>query len=245
MRINPRNPDPEYVEKGRLALYGDVSTEEYLRFAAYFNPDLPLAVAFDDARGTPERWGTVPRTFIRTTEDRTVPLALQDRMIAEADAYDAGQPVRGALAPLQPLAVRVDARPPRGGAGSVGWARDHPGARAAARKPGPARSPGRRGGRTCPNASGARSARTTAQAAMPGTTSRTTRPVLAPTAGARTGWPASATSASGCAWRSRCGTAPTRSSRSGSSGSPTARATTARTPRSTGSTWTPRRRTRI
>jgi pimeloyl-ACP methyl ester carboxylesterase len=86
MRINPRNGDPDYVEKGRAALYGDVSTEEYLRFAAYCNPDLPLAVAFDDARGTPQRWGRVPRTFIRTTEDRTVPLALQDRMIAEADA---------------------------------------------------------------------------------------------------------------------------------------------------------------
>jgi pimeloyl-ACP methyl ester carboxylesterase len=85
MRINPRDDDPEYVEKGRLALYGDVSTGEYLRFAAYLNPDLPLPVAFDDARGTAERWGRVPRTFIRTTEDRTVPLALQDRMIAEAD----------------------------------------------------------------------------------------------------------------------------------------------------------------
>jgi pimeloyl-ACP methyl ester carboxylesterase len=85
MRINPRNSDPDYVEKGRQALYNDVSTEEYLRFAAYLNPDLPLPVAFDDARGTPERWGSVPRTFIRTAKDRTVPPALQDRMIAEAD----------------------------------------------------------------------------------------------------------------------------------------------------------------
>jgi pimeloyl-ACP methyl ester carboxylesterase len=90
MRINPRDADPEYVEKGRLALYGDVSTEQYLRYASYLNPDLPMAVAFDDARGTPERWGSVPRTFIRTTEDRTVPLALQDRMIAEADAFTPG-----------------------------------------------------------------------------------------------------------------------------------------------------------
>jgi pimeloyl-ACP methyl ester carboxylesterase len=90
MRINPRSSDPEYVEKGRAALYGDVSTEEYLRFAAYLSPDLPLPVAFDDARGTPERWGSVRRTFIRTTEDRTIPVALQDRMIAEADALTPG-----------------------------------------------------------------------------------------------------------------------------------------------------------
>jgi pimeloyl-ACP methyl ester carboxylesterase len=86
MRINPRNADPDYVEKGRMALYNDVSTDEYLRFAAYFNPDLPLALAFDDAHGTPTRWGRIPRTFIRATEDHTIPLALQDRMIAGADA---------------------------------------------------------------------------------------------------------------------------------------------------------------
>ena len=90
MRINPRSADPDYVEQGRRALYNDVSTEEYLRFAAYLNPDLPVAVAFDEAHGTAQRWGSVPRTFIRTTEDRTVPLALQDRMIAEADAMTPG-----------------------------------------------------------------------------------------------------------------------------------------------------------
>jgi pimeloyl-ACP methyl ester carboxylesterase len=85
-RINPRDADPAYVEKGRMALYNDVSTEEYLRFVAYCNPDLPLAVAFDNANGTVERWGRIPRTFIRCTEDHTIPLLLQDRMISEADA---------------------------------------------------------------------------------------------------------------------------------------------------------------
>jgi pimeloyl-ACP methyl ester carboxylesterase len=86
MRINPRDPDPAYVEKARLAFYNDLSTEEFVPYAASLNPDLPLAVGMDDARGTPQRWGTVPRAFLRTTEDNTIPLALQDRMIAEADA---------------------------------------------------------------------------------------------------------------------------------------------------------------
>ena len=85
-RINPRDADPAYVEKGRQALYNDVSTETYLRFTAYCNPDLPLAVAFDNATGTQQRWGRIPRSFIRCTEDHTVPLALQNRMITEADA---------------------------------------------------------------------------------------------------------------------------------------------------------------
>ena len=59
-RINPRDADPAYVEKGRQALCNDVSTEEYLRFVVYCNPDLPLAVAFDNAVGTPQRWGGSP-----------------------------------------------------------------------------------------------------------------------------------------------------------------------------------------
>jgi pimeloyl-ACP methyl ester carboxylesterase len=86
MRIDPRNPDPDYVEKGRLAFYGDLPAEEYARYAAFLTPDLPVAVCMADARGTHQRWGRVPRTFVRTTQDRTIPLALQDRMIAEADA---------------------------------------------------------------------------------------------------------------------------------------------------------------
>ena len=90
MRINPREGDPAYVEKGRLAFYNDMTTDEYLKFAVYLNPDLPLAVAFDDARGTARRWGTIPRTFVRLTEDHTIPPALQDRMIAEADAATPG-----------------------------------------------------------------------------------------------------------------------------------------------------------
>jgi pimeloyl-ACP methyl ester carboxylesterase len=90
MRIDPRDPDPDYVEKARLAFYNDVPTDEYLRFAAHLDPDLPLAVGLDDARGTPQRWGTVPRAFVRTTQDNTIPLALQDRMIAEADAATPG-----------------------------------------------------------------------------------------------------------------------------------------------------------
>jgi hypothetical protein len=110
MRINPRDGDPAYVEKGRMALYNDVSTEEYLRFASYCNPDLPLAVAFDDARGTRERWGAVPRTFVRCTEDHTVPVALQDRMIAEADSLTPGNrfDVRSLPSSHSPLASMPD-----------------------------------------------------------------------------------------------------------------------------------------
>jgi pimeloyl-ACP methyl ester carboxylesterase len=92
MRINPREADPEYVEKGRQAFYNDLTTDDYFALAGCLTPDLPVAVCFDDARGTVERWGRIPRTFVRCTEDHTIPLALQDRMIAEADAATPDNP---------------------------------------------------------------------------------------------------------------------------------------------------------
>jgi hypothetical protein len=92
VRINPRNGDPDYLERGRQALYNDLSTEEFLKFAVYLNPDLPVRVGVEEARGTTEGWGRVPRAFVRLNEDHTVPPALQDRMIREADAATPGNP---------------------------------------------------------------------------------------------------------------------------------------------------------
>jgi hypothetical protein len=48
-------------------------------------PDESSQVPLADARGHKDTWGTIPRTYIRHTRDRMIPLPLQDRMIAEAD----------------------------------------------------------------------------------------------------------------------------------------------------------------
>lgn len=79
--IDPRGD----TEKIRMAYYTDVPPAEFGRFAALLRPDLPAKIALDDARGTPGRWGRVPRTFIRCALDRGMTPALQDRMIKEAD----------------------------------------------------------------------------------------------------------------------------------------------------------------
>ncbi len=49
-------------------------------------PDEPLAVVAADARIDPERWGPLPRTYVRWGADRSIPPAQQDRVIAEARA---------------------------------------------------------------------------------------------------------------------------------------------------------------
>lgn len=69
----------------------DVILDDYVaadataaRRLAQHGPLLPMTA---DARGTRDRWGRVPRTFIRCTLDNAIPIALQDRMIREADAF--------------------------------------------------------------------------------------------------------------------------------------------------------------
>lgn len=86
-RLNPRSPDGAYLERVRQAFYGDVDTDEFLKFVAYLNPDAPCRAARDDGRGSIGRWGSVPRTYVRCTRDLAIPLALQDRMIREADQF--------------------------------------------------------------------------------------------------------------------------------------------------------------
>jgi pimeloyl-ACP methyl ester carboxylesterase len=90
VRINNRNADPAYVEKCRQCFYNDVPTADFIPFAATLMPDVSLKGFLDNAAGTPERWGRLPRSYIRCTLDNAIPIALQDRFIAEADAITPG-----------------------------------------------------------------------------------------------------------------------------------------------------------
>jgi pimeloyl-ACP methyl ester carboxylesterase len=87
LRKNPRSNDPAYIEDLRQAFYNDVPRQAFLPYAHALTPDVPLLPMTADARGTRDRWGRVPRTFIRCTLDNAIKIALQDRMIREADAF--------------------------------------------------------------------------------------------------------------------------------------------------------------
>ena len=50
-------------------------------------PDVPAGPVATPTLATRERWGRVPRAYIRCSEDRAVMPALQDRFIREADAF--------------------------------------------------------------------------------------------------------------------------------------------------------------
>ncbi|GIJ46577.1 peptidase M13 [Virgisporangium aliadipatigenens] len=73
----------------RETFYHDV--EERLAEAAlsYVSPEGPAAMAVETLTVTPERYGSVPHSYIVCTEDRVVPAALQRLFVREIDAVSA------------------------------------------------------------------------------------------------------------------------------------------------------------
>lgn len=85
-RINWRSADPDTLDAFRKALAGGFSRNELLATLGSLTPDIGVSLWGDDVRAVPKTWGRIPRTYIRFTAERTIPVPLQDRMIEEADA---------------------------------------------------------------------------------------------------------------------------------------------------------------
>ena len=84
LRIDPNSPDPAYRAALRAALYGDVLQTAIPGIANLLTPDQPLD-AFVEPVSLTTRWATIPRTYITCSEDMTIPLAIQQQFIREAD----------------------------------------------------------------------------------------------------------------------------------------------------------------
>lgn len=85
VRINPLSPDPAYVEELRQTHYPDTPADRFDRWRLTLSPDLPLAIPDSPVPLTRDRWGQIPRTFLRCADDGALPVAVQDLMIAEAE----------------------------------------------------------------------------------------------------------------------------------------------------------------
>jgi len=86
-RINHHSADPAYVAADKSAFYGDVPTPAFQAIANLLTPDEPIQAFTTPAVVTPQRWGRLPRTFIRCTEDQAIPIVVQDQMISDADDF--------------------------------------------------------------------------------------------------------------------------------------------------------------
>lgn len=96
-RINPGSSDEAYRSLLKASFYGDVSEAESAHMASQLHCDESNAGAFAPSEITPERFGTVPRHYIRCTQDRAVPVTGQDHMIAAVDAAIGGKTVTHTL----------------------------------------------------------------------------------------------------------------------------------------------------
>jgi pimeloyl-ACP methyl ester carboxylesterase len=94
LRMDHRSTDANYIRQGHLAFYGDVSEEAYTAIAHLMTPDVPVGPFATPVTTTRERWGSVPRHYIRCLQDMAIRPALQQRFIDEANAFVPDKPTQ-------------------------------------------------------------------------------------------------------------------------------------------------------
>ena len=90
-RINVGSTEEAYRSLLKASFYGDVSESEFAHAASQLHCDESNAGAVALSEITPGRFGTVPRHYIRCTQDRAIPLTGQDHMIATVDGAIGGK----------------------------------------------------------------------------------------------------------------------------------------------------------
>lgn len=86
LRMNWRTADPDDLLGLQTALLADGTRAELLAYLHTQDPDESVNVDPGAVTADARTWGRIPRTYVRLTEDRALPLAMQDRYIADADA---------------------------------------------------------------------------------------------------------------------------------------------------------------
>lgn len=94
LRINPRATDPFYRELLRAKFYGDLSPDEASAYLDLLCPDQPLSFLAEPVVVTAEAWGSIPRTYVVTTNDKAIAPAVQEILMNDADDLTPGNPFR-------------------------------------------------------------------------------------------------------------------------------------------------------
>ena len=84
LRLDTRGDDDH--ERLRQTFYADVEPAVADAAIALLTPDAPIGIAAGATTLTREGWGSVPRTYVHTSQDWSIRPALQRRFVAEADA---------------------------------------------------------------------------------------------------------------------------------------------------------------
>ncbi|SFO56601.1 alpha/beta hydrolase [Amycolatopsis rubida] len=90
VRMNWRTTDPAHLTALNRDWTADGTDAEVVAFTSALDPDESRDAGTDLV--DPAAWGRVPHTYVRLTEDASMPLALQDHFIEEADALTSDNP---------------------------------------------------------------------------------------------------------------------------------------------------------
>jgi len=94
IRINPLSPDPAHTDVIRRAFLNDLAPGSADVWRQFLHPDHPYSSFTTPVLVTPQRWGRLPRTYVRLTDDLALPPSTQDLMVAEADRVVPDNPFR-------------------------------------------------------------------------------------------------------------------------------------------------------
>ncbi|MFJ8002574.1 alpha/beta fold hydrolase [Streptomyces sp. NPDC096310] len=92
LRTNFRTADPTALAAFKAAFLADGTDQEFLAFLNTFQPDESLDAGTSADRAQAATWGRIPKTYVRLTDDTSLPLALQDRLIREGDELTPDNP---------------------------------------------------------------------------------------------------------------------------------------------------------
>jgi len=84
-RIDPRSPDPAYRDLLRYAFYGDIDDAALDGELSLLHCDEPVSALVAPSEMTRERFGSVPRHYIRTASDASMMPIAQDHLISAVD----------------------------------------------------------------------------------------------------------------------------------------------------------------
>ncbi|WP_106362463.1 alpha/beta hydrolase [Glycomyces artemisiae] len=86
VRMNWRTADPVLLGALKESMLADGTDDEFRVFLSTLTPDESLDAGGPEDRADAATWGRIPRSYVRLTQDTSIPIELQDLFIKEADA---------------------------------------------------------------------------------------------------------------------------------------------------------------
>lgn len=90
LRTNWRTADAALLAELKSAMFAEGTDHEFRAFLNTLEPDESIDAGTE--RADAATWGRIPRTYVRLANDTSMPLAMQDRFIREADALTPDNP---------------------------------------------------------------------------------------------------------------------------------------------------------